>query len=191
MVKLTKIYTKTGDHGQTQLTGGVSIAKTASCIQLMGSIDELNAHLGVFRTHITNHTILQHLDATCQRQQQALFNLGADISIPNDIKQPGMPHISAGDIEHLEAEMDQWLIDLPSLNSFILPGGHPGAAALHVARTVCRRAERDYWLHHTNTTERNDLNGRYLNRLSDWLFVLARTVNHLTLVKEPLWEPHQ
>jgi len=189
MVKLTKIYTKIGDQGQTQLTGGNTIAKTSSCIQLIGSIDELNSHLGVACSLLPNDSTLKPLNSLLLCRQQELFNLGADISIPNNIKHKDMPHITTANISALEADMDKWLTALPNLASFILPGGHPCAAALHVTRGVCRRAERDYWLYQDHTTDNTDINGCYLNRLSDWLFVLARRVNQLLSITDTLWQP--
>lgn len=176
MVVLNRIYTKTGDAGTTALGTGERVPKTSPRIAAYGTVDETNAHIGVARLHVTG----QEVDAMLFRVQNDLFDLGADLCVPDrGEKLPYEPvRISDAQVKRLEDEIDMMNVSLDPLRSFILPGGSAAAAALHVARTVSRRAER-------MMVELSSLAGepvsapalKYINRLSDFLFVASRYVN--------------
>ena len=182
-----KVYTRTGDDGTTALFGGDRVAKTHPRIAAYGTVDEANAALGLARALLGEAPGSDRADAILDRIQQELFILGGDLASPHATKYP-VPRIEPGHVEQLERDIDVLEEDLPALKHFILPGGSPGGAALHVARTVTRRAER-----HTvdlgKMEEVNDHAARYLNRLSDFLFVLSRWVNHRAGVPEAEWIP--
>ena len=175
MVKLNKIYTRTGDDGTTGLVDGSRVAKDSARVDAYGTVDELNATLGLARLHAAGDP-----DAALERIQNDLFDLGADLCTPdfeNDAaaKHPRLRIIPA-QIGRLEAEIDAMNAGLKPLRSFVLPGGTALAAHLHLCRTVCRRAER----HAVALAAAEALNPeavRYLNRLSDWLFVAGRAAN--------------
>jgi cob(I)alamin adenosyltransferase len=198
LVKLNKIYTRTGDGGETSLVGGERIAKSAPRMQAIGSIDETNAAIGVARAELSSTEQPQcdapaALDDILKRIQNDLFDLGADIATPLSKPQdPAMPpalRILPTQVERLEAEIDGFNAELEPLRSFILPGGTKLAAALHLSRTICRRAERD--LTALLSLEQNGINLsalHYLNRLSDLLFVAARYVNDKGK-QDHLWTP--
>ncbi len=172
MVSLTKIYTRGGDAGQTSLGDGSRVAKHETRVDAYGTVEEANAVLGLARLHTTGDT-----DAILARIQNDLFDLGADLCTPGEgRKSEGALRIVDSQIERLEAEIDHFNADLAPLTSFILPGGSPAAAYLHLARTTVRRAERLV----ASFIEAEPIHQpslRYLNRLSDLLFVLARHVN--------------
>lgn len=181
-----KIYTKTGDAGETSLSGGKRVAKSDPRVEAYGTVDELDAVLGWAESQ------LRHLGLESQlRQIQAdLFVLGADLATRPDAS-PAVIHrlqqVAPVDVARLEGWIDAWDAELAPLQRFILPGGTPGAAALHVARGVCRRAERRVVeLGHAEPV--NPVVVVYLNRLSDLLFVLARWVNNREGVEEPEWQ---
>jgi len=183
MVKLTRIYTRGGDKGKTSLGDGARVQKHDSRVAAYGSVDEANACVGLARLHADSA-----LDAILTRIQNDLFDLGADLARPEAAKLDPPPlRISTAQVERLEAEIDTVNAPLDPLTSFVLPGGTAAAAALHLARTVTRRAERDMTL----LAEDEDLNPealRYINRLSDLLFVLARQANDGGKA-DPLWIP--
>ena len=175
MVVLNKIYTKTGDHGETALGNGARVAKHALRVSTYGTSDELNAFLGVARLHATGE-----MDAALARIQNDLFDLGADMCTPNMEKDaereyPPLRMIPA-QVDRLEAEIDAMNDRLEPLRSFILPGGSPAAAHLHLCRTVARRAER-LAVELSTMEQVNPAAVKYLNRLSDWFFVAARICN--------------
>jgi cob(I)alamin adenosyltransferase len=191
MVVLNRIYTKTGDDGTTALGSGARVAKHHLRIQSYGTVDETNSTIGVARLH-TRDTALATLDAMLARIQNDLFDLGADLCVPDT----GEPlawtplRVTPSQVTRLEGEIDTLNATLDPLRSFVLPGGHPAAAHLHVARTVCRRAER-------LMTELALLPGelvspaaaQYVNRLSDFLFVASRHANAVTGAGDVLWVP--
>ncbi len=189
MVTLNKIYTRTGDKGTTALATGERVPKTHARLAAYGTVDEANATLGVVRLHTKK---LTKVDAMLARIQNDLFDLGADLSTPDD----GKPReweplrLVPAQVERLEAEIDYMNNVLAPLNSFILPGGHPAAAYLHMARTQIRRAEREAAAIEDGATV-SEASLQYLNRLSDFFFVAARFVNHQTEVEDPLWVPGQ
>ncbi len=172
MVKLDKIYTRGGDHGQTSLGNGDRVAKSCTRIAAMGEVDEANAAIGMARLNSAGPE-----DEVLARIQNDLFDLGADLCVPI-VEDKAALRITQAQIDWLEAEIDRINIDLPPLTSFILPAGAPGAATLHLARTITRRAERAVvHLLETPGEAVNRLVLVYLNRLSDLLFVLARMAN--------------
>ena len=175
MVVLNRIYTRTGDKGDTGLASGVRVSKSDPRVEAYGTVDELNAVLGVARLHSGQN---DRIDAMLARIQNELFDLGADLATPLD-PPPAWEalRIVASQVERLETEIDFMNESLKALDSFILPGGSPLAAHLHLARTVARRAERDaIRLIETGAPVTSEAI-RYLNRLSDHLFVAARRAN--------------
>jgi cob(I)alamin adenosyltransferase len=177
-----KIYTKTGDDGTTNLFSGGRVSKTHLRVEAYGTIDELNSVLGVVRAHHP-HTRTDEWLSNVQRQ---LFNLGADLATPLDAKADWVVRMDAETVTWLEHAIDEMTAELPELKNFILPGGSLAAANLHIARTVCRRAERIVvQLHEQESLGDNVLN--YLNRLSDFLFTLARWENMQAGIPEDKW----
>jgi cob(I)alamin adenosyltransferase len=178
MVVLNRIYTKTGDAGTTALGSGERVPKTSPRIAAYGTVDETNAQIGMVRVHLAGAN--PDVDAMLLRIQNDLFDLGADLCVPDrGEKLPYEPlRMSDAQVKRLETEIDQMNAVLQPLKSFILPGGTPAAAALHVARTVCRRAERDMVELAALPDEPVSTAAlKYINRLSDFLFVAGRYVN--------------
>lgn len=178
--RLSKIYTRTGDSGMTGLSDGARVEKDAARVEAMGAVDELNSHLGA--------TLAQPLPAgvrACLTQiQHRLFDLGGELSMPGDDYRV----LRSSHIEQLEQWLDQFNADLPPLTEFILPGGNAAAASCHIARAVCRRAERRV----ASLLRQEAVNQQalsYLNRLSDLLFVLARVLARQNGGSEVLWQP--
>lgn len=192
MVLLNRIYTRTGDDGTTGLVGGERVGKDDLRIEAYGTVDELNACIGMVRDantrHQTDAEARSQLDGQLLNIQQRLFDLGASLATRPGSRRPGQPCPTASDIAWLEQTLDAMNAELAPLNSFVLPGGGPIAAPLHLARTVCRRAERaTVRLGRHEPVEETDL--KYLNRLSDWLFVASRWVAKRLGEPEPLWAP--
>lgn len=174
--RLSKIVTRTGDKGTTGLATGDRIPKFDARMQAIGETDELNSVIGVLLTH----ELPEAVRATLSRAQHTLFNLGGELSMP------GMVFIKEDDVERLEEAVEVLNESLPPLKEFVLPGGNPSAAACHVARAVTRRVERRLW----ELNEREPLNEftpRYANRLSDYLFVAARTLARMNGGQEVSW----
>jgi len=194
MVRLTRIYTKGGDKGETSLGSGARVAKHDPRVAAYGTVDEANATIGLARLHLgdAQAQTQAEADAILGRVQNDLFDLGADLCRPETPKsgEPSPPpplRVTAGQVARLEGEIDRLNADLAPLKSFVLPGGTPGAAYLHLARTVARRAEREM----TALAQSEAVNPeaiRYINRLSDLLFVLARALNDGG-AQDVLWEP--
>jgi cob(I)alamin adenosyltransferase len=177
-----KIYTKTGDDGTTGLFGGARIKKASSRVDAYGTVDELNASLGVARATKLD----PFADAIVAQVQVDLFTLGAELAcVPGKEENLGLSLLDADDATRLERAIDDAEKELPALTTFVLPGGSPQAAALHLARTVCRRAERGV-LGIDDAPARNDV-VTYLNRLSDLLFTLARHANVKASVPDVPW----
>ncbi|QJE71827.1 cob(I)yrinic acid a,c-diamide adenosyltransferase [Aerophototrophica crusticola] len=189
MVKLTRIYTRGGDQGETSLGDGTRVPKHALRVAAYGTVDEANACIGLARLHTGGQPgTLAEADAMLGRIQNDLFDLGADLCTPEQQDPPYPPlRIVDAQVDRLEAEIDAMNADLSPLNSFILPGGTPAAAHLHLARTVARRAERLM----TELARHEPVGGpalRYINRLSDHLFVISRWVNDKGAL-DVLWVP--
>ena len=181
-VRLTKIYTRGGDAGQTSLGDGSRVSKLDLRLAAYGTVDELNSALGV----VLAGDPPDEARAVLVRVQNELFDVGADLSVP--VGREGRLRVAQSQIDRLEADCDRFNARLPELRSFVLPGGTTEAAGLHVARTVCRRAERET-LRAAQEHDLDPLTGVYLNRLSDLLFVLARAANAAAGQDEPLWRP--
>jgi cob(I)alamin adenosyltransferase len=181
-VRLTRIYTRAGDTGETSLGDGSRVAKLDPRIQAFGAVDELNSLIGVVLA--ADVPSLQR--ETLARIQNELFDLGADLSVPYEVAD--RLRVQQEAIDRLEAECDAYNAALEPLRSFVLPGGTEAAARLQVARAVCRRAERET-LGASEQVEVNPLAIVYLNRLSDLLFILARAANADAGTPEPLWRP--
>jgi cob(I)alamin adenosyltransferase len=180
-VRLTRIYTRGGDQGKTSLGDGSRVSKLDPRIGAFGVVDELNSQLGVV---LADPGLPAAFRAPLERIQNELFDLGADLSVPVEVE--GRLRVTQEQIDGLERLCDEFNEPLPELKSFVLPGGTLAAAQLHVARTVCRRAEREA-LAAAQAVEIDPLALVYLNRLSDLLFILARAAN--TEGDEPLWKP--
>jgi cob(I)alamin adenosyltransferase len=181
-VRLTRIYTRGGDAGETSLGDGTRVSKLDGRIAAFGTVDELNAQLGV----VLAGDCPEELRGVLARVQNELFDVGADLCVPRGVE--GRLRIEQPAVDALEADCDRLNERLADLRSFVLPGGTPAAAALHVARTVCRRAERET-LAAAREHDVSPLCAVYLNRLSDLLFVASRSANASAGVDEPLWKP--
>jgi cob(I)alamin adenosyltransferase len=179
-VRLTRIYTRAGDRGQTSLGDGSRVPKLDCRIAAFGAVDELNSLIGL----VLAGDPPAEMRIVLERVQNELFDVGADISVPFGVAD--RLRVAQTEIDALESDCDRFNADLPELKSFVLPGGSETAARLHVARAVCRRAERDV-LDASEQVELNPLVIVYLNRLSDLLFILARAAN--AGGDEPLWKP--
>jgi cob(I)alamin adenosyltransferase len=180
-----KIYTKTGDRGETGLFGGPRVRKSDPRVEAYGDVDELNAAIGVVRALVE----VPELEAELGKIQAELFCVGAQLATPQDAKARSVvPPVDARWTVRMEQAIDAWQAEVPPLTRFVLPGGTRTAAALHVARTVCRRAERRaVSLAAEVEVEAEVLT--YLNRLSDLLFIAARLANHRARRDEPTWDP--
>ncbi|PIW28573.1 MAG: ATP:cob(I)alamin adenosyltransferase [Rhodobacterales bacterium CG15_BIG_FIL_POST_REV_8_21_14_020_59_13] len=175
MVRLTKIYTRTGDKGRTRLGDMSEVDKTDIRVEAYGTVDEANAVIGLARSALSGTPE----DRVLEKVQNELFDLGADLCVPDAGVDPGFEplRITAKQVEALEGEIDRWNAKLDPLDSFILPAGSDASARLHLARTICRRAERRTVALQQTDKRLNPETVRYLNRLSDLLFVLARIAN--------------
>lgn len=184
MPRITKVYTRKGDDGTTSLGGGQRVDKDALRVEAFGTVDELNSQVGLVRAVGASDAV----DAELARIQNELFHLGSDLCVLEEDRQAmPVPRIEPRHVDALESAMDRLSETLPPLENFVLPGGCPAAAQLHVARAVCRRAERlVVRLSREETVSPEIL--RYLNRLSDALFVLARYENRSRGVEDVLWD---
>ncbi len=182
MARLTNIITRTGDDGTTGLVGGDRVSKDSPRVWAYGTVDELNSALGVARSLLADAVLAERLRGI----QNDLFNLGAELATPPGQFLAGMPRMEEHHILELEKAVADWNAELGPLKEFILPGGHSAAAQLHVARTVCRRAER-FCVRLAQTEPVGEWVLPYLNRLGDALFTLARWVNHREGVPETYW----
>lgn len=189
MVVLNRIYTRTGDAGETALGNGERLSKANIRIAAYGTVDETNATLGIVRLHMAG---LEKLDAMLARIQNELFDLGADLCVPDRGEKLEFEplRILPKQYERLEAEIDELNIELTPLRSFVLPGGHAAAAHLHLSRTTCRRAERlivELKSHDGEHVSEGAI--AYINRLSDFFFVASRWVNFKAADGDILWVP--
>jgi ATP:cob(I)alamin adenosyltransferase len=182
-----KIYTRTGDKGSTRLVDGSCVEKFNPRVEAYGTVDELNSYLGLVRSHVVEFTEIKSLDVVLEKIQNELFNVGSLLATEKDEVFKMLHPITPEQIEFLEKQIDQLTTQLPELRNFILPAGHVLASHLHVARTMCRRSERRS-AEIAVVDERYSLTLQYLNRLSDYLFVAARWVNHQMNMPEVLWK---
>lgn len=179
-----KIYTKTGDKGETSLIGGVRVPKYHLRIESYGTVDELNSYIGLVKDMITDENAKELL----YEIQDRLFTIGSVLASDPEKSKMKIPDLHETDVELLEKEMDAMGENLPELRSFILPGGHPAVSTAHVARCICRRAER-LVVHLSNESQVPEIIAVYLNRLSDYLFVLSRKIATDFSVDEIPWRP--
>jgi cob(I)alamin adenosyltransferase len=188
-IRITRVYTRRGDHGETDLVGGKRVTKDGPRIEAYGTVDELNAAVGVVRAANAGRrdAASRELDGILRKLQNELFDLGSELATPAEEFRPGMFRVGDAEVKALEAAMDRCQRDLQPLKSFVLPGGGQVSALLHVARTVCRRAERDV-LRLMRVEDVGEWPLAYLNRLSDLLFVLSRWIGHRRGEREFLWE---
>ncbi|MGD0289169.1 MAG: cob(I)yrinic acid a,c-diamide adenosyltransferase [Candidatus Binataceae bacterium] len=191
-IRLTRIYTRTGDKGLTALVGGKRVPKESGRLEAYGTIDELNSIVGIVRTYVPHYAQkfgedFNWYSGMLRRIQNELFDVGSELATPDDAAYEGMHRMGEGEVKQLEQEMDRMQKDLQPLNSFTLPGGGVLNAFLHQARTVCRRAERVCWV----LRREEPINERlmaYVNRLSDHLFVQSRWVAKRLDEPEYLWD---
>jgi cob(I)alamin adenosyltransferase len=181
----SKIYTKVGDKGTTSLIGGTKVAKSDMRIEAYGTVDELNSYIGLCRDLLTD----DHSKKTLKEIQDRLFTIGSSLACDPE-KEPKMkiPDLKEEDVTLLEKEIDEMDKVLPEMKHFILPGGHSTVSYIHIARCVCRRAERSC-VRLQQQSEEEPLVLKYLNRLSDYLFVLARYASHILKAEEIAWKP--
>lgn len=183
-MRLTRLYTRSGDDGTTRLADGSEVPKDSERVSAYGAVDELNSVLGV----AVARGLDARLDAEIRRLQNELFDLGADLATPREVEvEFEVPRLTETDVTRLEGLIDEFTAATGPLENFILPGGHESAALLQLARTVCRRAERAA----VTLAAQADTGHAvvYLNRLSDLLFAMGRYENHVRGVPEPLWTP--
>jgi cob(I)alamin adenosyltransferase len=179
-----KIYTRTGDKGQTSLIGGTRVPKFHPRIEAYGTIDELNSYIGLIKDQKINN----HIKEVLLEIQDRLFTAESIVAVDPEAEiRTKIPQLSDSDIGLLEREIDRMNENLPELKSFLLPGGHPVVSHCHIARCICRRAERNV-IRLAQAQQVEDLVIRYLNRLSDFLFVLARSLSHELGVGETIWK---
>lgn len=190
MVIINKVYTRNGDSGMTHLAAGQRVPKSSLRMEALGTLDEVNSHLGLtlelLRQEQDNQEVLEILEQIT-RTQHELFDLGAMLAMYKEDTRNDTPRIDMRDIHRLEQEIDKMNEELPMLTSFILPGGGELSARLHHARTVCRRAERDMMRLFEEEDSQHGTELPYINRLSDWLFVLARFAAMKKGETENLW----
>lgn len=183
-MRITKVYTRTGDKGTTRLVGGSEVPKDSMRVEAYGTVDELNSAIGLARAFGSGEGAVDLL-TELQAIQNDLFNVGTELATPADQRWEGMYRVGDTDVDRLEGWIDAWNEDLGPLTEFILPGGGPMGAFLHQARTICRRAERRV-VSMQDPEVAEPL--RYLNRLSDYLFVAARAAAHAQGFAETTWE---
>lgn len=181
-----KIYTKTGDGGKTSLLGGSRVAKYHLRIESYGTVDELNSHIGMLRSM----NVSEEVESNLLKIQDRLFTIGSNLASEPGEKKFKIPKIYHSDVEFLETNIDKMENDLEPMRNFILPGGHPIVAQAHIARCVCRRAER-ITQHLNAESDVDEVITIYLNRLSDFLFVLSRKLTKDLGVKETPWKPNK
>jgi len=189
-IRITRVYTRSGDKGETGLVGGTRVPKDALRIEAYGTIDELNSVVGlarVFNAEVRRNPASDRLEDMLKRVQNELFDLGSELATPSESFYEGMFRVGSDDVKALERLMDECQKDLEPLNSFILPGGGTVSAFLHQSRTVCRRAER-LVLRLSREADIGPWPLRYLNRLSDLFFVLSRWIAKHSGQPEYLWE---
>jgi cob(I)alamin adenosyltransferase len=182
----TKIYTRTGDKGQTSLLGGTRVPKHHVRIEAYGTVDELNSHVGLLRDVIDDNTTTQLLISI----QDRLFTIGSHLAADPDKNKMVLPPIDEQDVHALEQAIDEITAQVPEMKSFVLPGGNIYVSYCHIARCVCRRAERAV-LRLSESEKVEDIHVKYLNRLSDYLFMLSRWLTMMLKAKEIPWTPNK
>jgi len=190
-VRITRVYTRTGDKGETGLVGGKRVPKDSPRIEAYGTIDELNSIVGLARVFneekLSEGEAYRFLDSVLRQIEDELFDLGSELATPPDFFKEGMYRVGEREVKKLEQVMDECQKELEPLKSFVLPGGGRIGAYLHQCRTVCRRAEREI-LRLSRVEELNEWSLKYVNRLSDLFFVLSRWISKQTGEAEYLWQ---
>ena len=190
-VRITKVYTRTGDNGETALVGGKRVPKDSARIEAYGTIDELNSIVGLARAFneekLADGDAHRFLDTVLRQIQDELFDLGSELATPPDFFQQGMYRVGENEVKKIEQLIDECQKELEPLKSFVLPGGDRIGAYLHQCRTVCRRAEREI-LRLSRAEELSEWPIKYVNRLSDLFFVLSRWISKKTGKDEYLWQ---
>lgn len=189
-MRLSKIYTRTGDKGSTRLADGTEIPKCHDRIEAYGTVDELNSVAGMFRDSLENVSQLGDLRSKVLKIQNDLFDIGGELATPKEWLDKLSSLVSTDSIARLESEIDKVNENLPPLKNFVLPGGHKSNSLAHLCRTTCRRAERRV----LKLSEKDDVRPEviaYLNRLSDWFFVAGRSVSKALNIEEVLWDQKQ
>ena len=190
-IRITRVYTRTGDKGETALVGGKRVSKDSPRIEAYGAIDELNSIVGLARAFNDEKLNVSHghrfLDMVLRQIQDELFDLGSELATPPDFLKQGMYQVSEREVKKLEQLIDECQKELEPLKSFVLPGGGKIGAYLHQCRTVCRRAEREI-LRLSRVEELSEWPVKYVNRLSDLFFVLSRWISKQTGETEYLWQ---
>jgi cob(I)alamin adenosyltransferase len=186
-MRIDRVYTKGGDRGETSLIGGERVSKAAPRLEAYGTVDELNAALGLLRTSLAGSAAAEALAPILTRVQNELFNLGAELATPDAERRAAQPAIETRHIEALERDIDELNEGLPELRSFVLPGGGWVSSYCHLARTICRRAER-VAVALAASEDVSEHGITYLNRLSDAFFVFGRFAAHRDGEPEPLWD---
>lgn len=194
-MKKSMLYTRTGDRGTTALVGGTRVAKNSPRVNAYGSVDELNAHVGLVHDHVSSIAGAEEDACLLIRINKVMFSIGAYLATPSPQMDPDQPlpadlpapAVDEAEIEALEQAIDRLDASVPPQRTFILPGGTVAASVTHVARTVCRRAERKVLDLADTGVYVHPLVARYINRLSDYLFILARSLNHLAGVADIPW----
>jgi len=187
-MRLSKIYTRTGDSGSTRLSDGSSVRKSDARIEAYGTVDELNSMLGLLRDHVSSIRELDQLDSMFLDIQHELFDIGSELASPKEfIEKYLSKNLVNGDhISRLEIQMDKFNEHLNPLKNFVLPGGHVANSTAHLCRTICRRSERQV----IRLCEKESIRPevlKYLNRLSDWFFVVGRYISNSLEIEEVLW----
>lgn len=183
-----RIYTKTGDKGETSLVDGSRVSKGDGRLETYGTLDELNSCVGLLRTKLGGHDSEIQADLHLRMIQNNLFNIGSHFACADEKTQTRLPGLSTEALSTLEADLDLWEAELPPLKEFILPGGTEAAAIAHMARTICRRAEREAVRLLQAGGQVSEEHLTFLNRLSDWFFLLARRLNSIAGVRDVTWE---
>ena len=187
-MRLSKIYTKMGDGGETMLADGGMVSKLHPRVEAYGAVDELNAHVGFLRDNLLESDHGGSFESHLRRVQNELFDLGGELATPASVLDESRQQVVREDsVSRLEEEMDAWNESLQPLKNFVLPGGHRVNSCAHVCRTVCRRAEREL-LRIPKSEELRSITLVYLNRLSDWFFVLSRKLSQGLGADEILWQ---
>jgi len=189
-MRIDRVYTKGGDKGETSLIGGDRVSKADPRLDCYGTIDEVNATIGLIIEALVDSAAGEHLTPILRRVQNELFNLGCELATPDAERRAKLPRIELRHVEALERDIDAVNDDLPVLKSFVLPGGGKASAHCHLSRTVCRRAERLVVGLSEAEHIGSELPVQYLNRLSDALFVWGRWCAHKDGKPEPLWDTH-
>ena len=190
-IRINKVYTRSGDKGKTRLIGGIECHKDDARIEAYGTVDELNSHIGLCREMLINehNDVFNSLIFFLKSVQNELFDLGIQLASYDNEKSSTLPKLKNDSIKKIEIQIDELNCDLPDLSSFVLSGGSQINAQFHIARNVCRRAERRViTLHKSHTID--SINLQYLNRLSDALFVWSRWISMILGDDESLWEPN-